>query len=97
MTKEPILREVERSAELQTAMRYKDVLPFFRNLKNEAKQKPRFLLCVLKKTMDGLFQHRIIAAHHNQIQMPAQFHPPHISEPINFIGLQAGSENSCQE
>jgi len=25
-------------------------------LKNEAKQKPRFLLCVLKKAMDGLFQ-----------------------------------------
>jgi len=25
-------------------------------LKNEAKQKPRFLLCVLKKATDGLFQ-----------------------------------------
>jgi len=25
-------------------------------LKNEAKQKPRFLRCVLKKAMDGLFQ-----------------------------------------
>jgi len=25
-------------------------------LENEAKQKPRFLLCVLKKATDGLFQ-----------------------------------------
>ncbi len=39
--------------------RYRDVPPFFKHatcLKNEAKQKPRFLLCVLKKATDGLFQ-----------------------------------------
>jgi len=29
--------------------------------------------------------------------MPAQFHPPHIDEPMNFTGLQAGSENPCHE
>jgi hypothetical protein len=84
---------VERSAELTDRDAVQDVLPFFRNLKNEAKQKPRFLLCVLKKTMDGLFQHRIIAAHHNQIQMPAQFHPPQTDEPIHFIGLYECSES----
>ncbi|HLQ24683.1 MAG TPA: hypothetical protein VK138_02265, partial [Acidiferrobacterales bacterium] len=41
------------------AVRYRDVPPFFKHLaclKNEAKQKPRFLLCVLKKATDGLFQ-----------------------------------------
>jgi hypothetical protein len=30
-------------------------------LENGAKQKPRFLLCELKKTMDGLFQHPVRA------------------------------------
>jgi len=43
-------------------VRYKDVPPFFKYakyLKNEAKQKPRFLLCVLKKATDGLFQQSI--------------------------------------
>ncbi|HLQ24900.1 MAG TPA: hypothetical protein VK138_03360, partial [Acidiferrobacterales bacterium] len=42
--------------------RYRDVPLFFKHaecLKNEAKQKPRFLLCVLKKAMDGLFQQPI--------------------------------------
>jgi hypothetical protein len=40
-------------------VRYRIVPPFFervKRLKNEAKQKPLFLLCALEKARDGLFQ-----------------------------------------
>ncbi|HLA74848.1 MAG TPA: hypothetical protein VJM76_02930 [Gammaproteobacteria bacterium] len=42
------------------AVRHTDVPPFFKHLKclkNEAKQKTLFLLCVVEKVLDGLFQH----------------------------------------
>jgi hypothetical protein len=41
----------------QPVQAVQDAPPFFKPLKNGEKQKSDFLLFVLKKSMDGLFQH----------------------------------------
>src|SRR5713226_2332515 len=58
--------------------RYRDVPPLFKHakcLKNEAKQKPRFLLCVLKKATDGLFQHPVSYVRARPAMLPLRLAP----------------------
>src|SRR3990172_3883007 len=44
-------------------------------LKNEAKQKTLFLLCVVEKVLDGLFQHPVSRKINRLRRSPPQFRP----------------------